>query len=113
MSALSDFHVTFLLVALSGLTVALRVSSSPSVSSKEVLFSVTSLTATVFFSTLTLQAAVFPPSSVVTVTVATPAFRAVTFPFPSTDAMSALSDFHVTFLLVALSGLTVAARVSE
>ncbi len=113
MSVLSDFHVTFLLVALSGLTVAVRFAFSPSVSSREVLSSVTSLTVTVFFATLTLQVAVFPPSSVVTVMVASPALRAVTFPLSSTDAMPVLSDFHVTFLLVALSGLTVAVRFSE
>jgi hypothetical protein len=59
-----------------------------------------------------LQVAVFPPSSVVTVTTASPAFTAVTLPAPSTVATSVLSELHVTFRLSALSGLTVAVSVS-
>ena len=53
-----------------------------------------------------------PPSSVVTVIVASPAFTAVTLPLVSTVATAASLDFHVTFLLVASAGATVAESVS-
>ena len=49
-----------------------------------------------------------PPSAVVTVMVAVPAFLAVTVPSALTVATEVLLDFQVTFLLVALSGVTVA-----
>ena len=50
------------------------------------------------------------PSSVVTVIVAVPALTAVTFPLSTVATALSLED-HVTFLLVALDGLTVAVRV--
>ena len=111
-SVLSELHVTFRLSALSGLTVAVSVSVSPSVRVSSVLSRVTSVTFTALAFTVTLQEAVFPPSSVVTVTVATPAFTAVTLPSPSTVATSVLSELHATFRLSALSGFTVAVSVS-
>ena len=49
------------------------------------------------------------PSSVVTVIVADPAFRAVTLPL-DTVATEVLLLFQLTFLFVALLGLTVAVR---
>ena len=51
--------------------------------------------------TVTLQVAVLPPSSVVTVMVAVPFATPVTLPLASTVAMVALLDAHVTFLLPA------------
>ena len=111
-SVLSELHVTFLLSALSGFTVAVNVSVSPSVRVSSVLSRVTSVTPTALTFTVTLQVAVFPPSSVVTVITASPAFTAVTLPAPSTVATSVLSELHFTFLLSALSGLTVAVSVS-
>ena len=60
--------------------------------------------------TVTSQVAVLPPSSVLTMIVAFPAFKAITLPF-DTDATVPLLDVQVTFLFVALSGLTVAVRV--
>ena len=111
-SVLSELHVTFRLSALSGFTVAVSVSVSPSVKVSSVLSRDTSVTPTALAFTVTLQVAVFPPSSVVTVTTASPAFTAVTLPAPSTVATSVLSELHVTFLLSALSGLTVAVSVS-
>jgi hypothetical protein len=42
-----------------------------------------------------------------------PAFTAVTFPLPSTVATPVSEDFQLTALLVALSGDTVAVKVSE
>ena len=63
--------------------------------------------------TVTSQVAVFPlPSAAVAVMVAVPALLAVTVPFASTVATAALSLLQVTFLLVALSGVMVAVRVS-
>ena len=111
-SVLSELHVTFRLSALSGFTVAVSVSVSPSVRVSSVLSRVTSVTPTTLAFTVTLQEAVFPPSSVVTVTTASPAFTAVTLPSPPTVATSVLSELHVTFLLSALSGFTVAVSVS-
>jgi len=61
--------------------------------------------------TITVQVAVFLPSSVVTVIVAVPDETAVTTP-PITVATAGLLEVHVTVLLVALPGATVAVRVS-
>ena len=105
-------HVTDLSVALSGLTVAVKVSSSPSVNSAVVLSRDTDVTPTNLAFTVTSHEAVLPPSVVVTVMVAVPAFRAVTLPL-ATDATLASLDVHDTDLSVALSGLTVATRVSS
>ena len=104
---LLDVHVAFLFVALSGFTIAVRVSSSPSVISTEVLSNDTDVTGYTFALTVTLQVAVFPPSSVFTVIVALPAFNAVTLP-SITEAMDALLLLHITVLFSALFGDTVA-----
>ena len=61
---------------------------------------------------MTSQVAVLPPSAVVTVIVARPAFNAVTLPSDTEATVLSLDD-QVTFLLVALSGLTVAVKVSS
>ena len=63
--------------------------------------------------TVTEQVAVLFPSAVETVTVADPAFTAVTLPLSSTVATSVADDFQLTDLLLAFSGLTVAVSVSE
>ena len=55
-----------------------------------------------------MQVAVLPPSSVVTVIVAVPSFTPVTNPLLSTVATAVLLLSHVTFLFVALEGVTVA-----
>ena len=60
--------------------------------------------------TVTWQVAVLLPSAVVTVMVAVPAFTAVTLPL-STVATEVSEDFHVTALLVAFAGATVAVKV--
>ena len=96
--------MTFLFVALLGLIVAVNVIVSPSNSVAEDLSIETPAT---FAITVTLQVAVLPPSSVVTVIVAVPAFTAVTLPF-DTVATDVLLLFQETFLLVALLGLIVA-----
>ena len=61
--------------------------------------------------TVTLAFAVLPPSFVVTVTVASPGFNAVTEPSPPTETMSGALDFQVTVLSSASAGLTVAVNL--
>ena len=102
-------HVTFLFVALSGATVAVRVVVPPTVRLAELLSRVTPVTATVAALTVTVQVAVLPPSAV-TVIVASPTPTAVTFPFWSTVATPGVLLSHVTLLFVAVEGDTVALR---
>ena len=71
----------------------------------------TPVTATVAGLTVTEQVAVLPPSVVVTVIVAVPAFFADTTPEEDTVATVVLLDNQVTDLSVALDGLTVAVNV--
>ena len=61
--------------------------------------------------TVTVQVAVNKPSCVVAVMTAVPPATAVTTPSSETVATVSLSEVQRTFLLVALSGVTVAARV--
>jgi hypothetical protein len=105
-------HETFLFVALEGATVAVNVSELPTVMLVDVLFRDTPVTATEFVVTVTAQLAVLLPSSVVTVMVALPTVTAVIVP-PDTVATAMLLLLHVTFLLVALSGVMVEVNVSE
>ena len=56
--------------------------------------------------TVTLTLALLPPA--VAVIVAVPAFTADTYPVPVTEATDASDELHVTVLLVAFDGLTVA-----
>src|SRR5687767_14318030 len=58
--------------------------------------------------TLMAEDAVKPPSAVVAVIVAEPCARAVTRPVLLTVAIAGALELHVTFLLVALEGVTVA-----
>lgn len=104
------FQVTVLSVALEGDTVAVRVSVAPFVKDSVCLFKVTLDTSIAL--TETVHCAVLPPSSVVTVIVAVPTPCAVTCPLASTDATDVLLLLQETFLLPALSGLTVATSVS-
>src|SRR5690554_558209 len=60
--------------------------------------------------TVTVQVAVLLPSTVVTVIVAVPADSGVTTPFATVATVSLLVD-QVTFLLAALTGVTVAFKV--
>ena len=111
-ASLLDFQVTFWLVAFSGVMVAVRVSLSPTKMLVAVLLSFTPVTLTSLSLTVTLHVAVLPPSSVVTVMVASPAFTPMTLPL-ATVATASLLDFQVTFLLEASLGATVAVRVSD
>jgi hypothetical protein len=107
------FHVTFLLVALEGATVAIKVSEAPSIMVVDVLFKDTPVTATGAALTVTAQVAVLFPSSVVTVIVALPADTPETMPLNDTEATVLLLLLHITFLLVALEGSIVATKVSD
>ena len=110
-----DFHVTFLLVALPGLTVAVAWSVLPT----ETVVPASTVTSTLVTGTVSTGLAVTvmwsvpdtPPAVAVMVTV--PAFLAVTTPSLSTVATDSSLDFHVTVLSVASAGATVAVRVVE
>ena len=78
---LLELQVTFLFVAVLGLTVAVKLSVPPTVNAALFLFSVTPVTGTVAAVTVTTQVAVLLPSTVVTVMVAVPAAFAVMRPF--------------------------------
>jgi hypothetical protein len=97
------------LVALAGLIVADKVSVPPINNVAEVLFNVTPVTGT---TTLTTQAAILPPSAVVTRIIASPGAMAVTLPLPSTIATFVLLLLQVTVLFVALEGIMFAVKVS-
>lgn len=102
-------QVTLLLLALPGDTVAVSCSVFPFAMVVEDLFRLTPVTETV---TDTVQVAVNPPSAVVTVMVALPAPTAVTRPLLLTVATAVLLLLHVTDLLVASEGATVAVSCS-
>ena len=108
---LFDDQVTDLSVALDGVTVATRVWVSPTSIVSEVLFMLTPVTGMTRALTVIMQEAVLPPSLVVTVIVAVPAFFAVTTPEPDTVATVVLLEDHVTFWFVALDGAIVAIRL--
>ena len=103
-----DFQLTFLFVALEGLTVAVSCPVWPFDRDISVLFSETPVTEITFFFTVTTQEAVLFPSSVVAVIVAVPPETAVTKPLEETFAIDVELDLQLTFLFVALEGLTVA-----
>ena len=100
-------QITFLSVALSGLTVAVNVNSSPSVSSTDILSSKIDSTGMFLALTVTAQVAVLPPSSVVAVMIAFPNLHAVTIPL-LTVATDTLLDVQITVLFSASLGETVA-----
>ena len=110
---LSLDHVTVLLVAVDGLTVAVILKVSPTEIVFEVGLTLTPVTATVPV-TVTLQVAVFPPSAVVTVIVAVPAFTPVRTPLllSLNLAIEVSLLVHVTFLSVASEGVIFAVSVT-
>jgi hypothetical protein len=109
--ALLLLHVTFWFVALEGIIVALRVSVLPTLRLIDDLFRETPVTEMFSETTVTLQVAVLPPSTVVTVIVADPAAFAVTRPFATVTTLLLLL-LHVTLWLLALDGVITAVRVS-
>lgn len=105
---LPTVQITSLLVAFDGETVATKDAVLPTWRVNEEVFRDTPVTETVEAFTVTEQVAVLPPSVVLAVIVAVPAFFAVTSPSEDTVATEVLLDVHVTSLLDALEGLTVA-----
>ena len=116
---LDELHVTALLVALPGVTVAFKVRVCPCVSVALVLFSVIFVTLTVGltgvagFVTVILQVAFCPLSSVaIQIIVALPAATPVTTPVLLTFATFSFEVLYFTVFFVALFGLTVAVNVT-
>ena len=112
-SGLVLLHVTFLLVALEGVMVGVRVAVSPTkrlmdVLSNDMPFGGTELTVTVQESDLTP----FVVSDEVTVIVVVPTPTPVTTPPVDTVAAAVLLLFHVTFWFVALEGSILTKRIS-
>ena len=99
-------HVTALLVAPKGITEAFNCIICPVEMLISLLSRVTPVTGTL--PTVTRQDAVKFPSTVVTVILATPVLSPVTFPVLSTCAIVLSLLVHVTALLLALVGVTVA-----
>ena len=110
-SVLSELHATFLLSALSGLTVAVSVPVSPSVNVSSVLSRVTSVTFTALAFTVTAQVPDLP--SAVAVTVAVPGLRPWTVPALSTVATLRSDDDQLTTLSDAASGETLADNAAD
>ena len=103
-------QVTVLSVASAGVTVAVRVTVSPSVRAAVVWLRAIPDTATTFLATVTTQVAVLSPA--LAVMVAVPTATAVTLPEASTVATAVFEELHVTVLSAASSGVTVAVRVT-
>ena len=100
-----------MLVAVDGVTVAVRVTVSFALSDAVVLFNVIPVTGV--STTVTLHVALrLLPSAVVAVMVAVPTALAVTTPVLDTVATEVLELLHITLLLVAVDGVTVAVRVT-
>ena len=106
-------HVTSVLVALSGVTVAVKVVVSPSVNSTAALSNDTPVTETSLTSplTVTVHVSVLAPSSVVTVIVALPADIPLILPFALTATTFGSLLVHSTFEIVAFDGEIVFVRV--
>jgi hypothetical protein len=107
-------HVTFVLVAFVGVIVAVKEPEAPpTVRLMVEALKVTPVTATLVLVTVTVQVAVLDPSAVVTVIVAVPAATGETTPLDDTVATAVLLLVQLTFVLVALIGVTVAVKVPE
>ncbi len=112
-AALLVLHVTLLSVKLSGLTIAVSVSVSPTDSVRALLFKLTLFVSVAGVFTVTVHDASNPPSDVFAVMVAVPCATAVTVPLLiSTVAIFGLFELHITALFVAFAGATVAASFS-
>jgi len=109
-AVLLEAQVTLILVALVGLMLAVNWSLPPAAIVLRFLLRVIPLTGMV---TVTMQVAVYPPSNVVTVIVATPSpLTPFTFLFASTVATVLSLVLQPTILFPAVDGLVVATRLS-
>jgi hypothetical protein len=104
-------HDTFWLVALAGVNTEKSVSVPPTTMMVEVLFKFTAVTGSLVALTVTSQVADLPPSTVRAVIVVFPAFTLRIMP-PDTVATMVSLLVQFTSLLLALTGKTVAVRVS-
>ena len=107
--SLSLVHSTVLSKAYSGKTVAVNCKVPPRDNSADALFKVT-LSTVDPSTTVKEHEAVFAPLSVVTVIVVVPTFLSETTPLSTAATVVSLDD-QLTFLLVAVSGNTVAVKV--
>ena len=89
-----ELQLIDLLSALPGVTVAVMVKLSPSVTVLLVGSTVMPVTDTAFFCTVTAVVAVLPPSAVLAVIVALPACLPVTLPLLSTAATAASDELQ-------------------
>ena len=104
-------HVTLVLLTLDGVTVAVSVAVSPAAAKLRLVL--LSEMPVALMSTVTVHVAVrFVPSAVVAVMVAVPLPTAVTTPSLLTVATPMSLLVHVTLVLLALDGVTVAVRVA-
>ena len=106
-----DIHVTFLLLALAGRTVAVRGVVAPTATLAGAGFTVRLVGTMTMLLTVITELAVNAPITVVAVTVAEPTETPVTTPDEFTVATAGALDAQVTFLFVARTGRTVAVRV--
>ena len=98
---LLDFHVTPLLYALDGVTVAFNVTFLPVAILLDVV-DVIVILLTLIFSTVTMQYITFP-SDVTAVIIAFPAVLAVNLPAASTVTTASLEDVHFTVPIEAVA----------
>ena len=103
------YHLSDLSVVSLGAIVALRVYDLPVSRVRAVLLSLTEVAGC---SIVTLQVFLKPPSTVFTVIVTVPSLTGVTTPLCETLAIFSSLVYHLTALLLASEGLTVALRVS-
>jgi len=110
-AAFDDVHVTALLVAVAGVTVAVRDVVAPTATEADTGDTDTDVTGWV---TVTVAIPFFPePSAAVAVIVTLPAAWPVTTPVLFTVATAAFDELHVTPLSVAFDGVTVAVSVVD
>ena len=98
---LLDFHVTPLLYALDGVTIAFNVTFLPVAILLDVVVVIVILL-TLIFSTVTMQYITFP-SDVIAVIIAFPAALAVNLPAASTVTTASLEDVHFTVPIEAVA----------
>ena len=110
--SLSEVQIIFWLDAFSGCISPVKVTLAPVLTVASFGDTVIALTGITSFSvTVTAHCAVLFPSAVVTVIVAFPGFSAFTTPLTTVATSSSLDD-QVTFLFVALDGITAAVNVA-
>jgi hypothetical protein len=102
-------HVTLLLLALAGATAAVKLPALPPTNKASVCGATDTLVTSCL--TVTTQVSVKLPSAVFTAIFATPTATAVTSPYPFTVAAAVFVLLHVTPLLLALAGATVAVKL--